>query len=276
MAYFEVSGKGAKTGKPWKARTFFAADEERARRMAEAAGMIADQVERLPEEPPSERQRWYAGELGINIPPGATMAEVSDLIDYCKENDEPADDETRAFAQRYGVIFTKYMGRKCLYQRIWNSHEVSSVPWFVFCLYKDLLPRHASQAATDPDHPAIKEIADRVLSEPSVVHSISRYRGEDLAFFGERTRQDGHIVQGGSNRTIAYKRVGELLRRKDELQMTVSREERLAGLSSGSSCFSPSVAGRSASGLATTPKGCLSTLLLMAGAASAILALACL
>lgn len=239
--------------------------------MAEAAGMTVEKVEKLPEEPPSDRQLAYASHLGVTIPPGATMAEVSDLIDYHKENDEPAEEELRALARNYGVVFTKYMGRKTLHQRIWNSPEAPGVAWFVFCLYKDLLPKRAPQVATGPDHPAIKEITDQVLADKQVVESLSRYRGADLSFFGQRTRRDGIVEQGGSNRTIAYERVSQLLRSKTELQMDHSLWRSSSGptVPPPSSLFPHSTS----KGKAPTPHGCMSTVLLMATAVSVFVAL---
>jgi hypothetical protein len=239
--------------------------------MAEDAGMVIEKVERLPEDPPSDRQLWYAKELGIPIPPDATMAEVSNLIDYYKDHDEPADDELRNFGRKYGIIFTQYMGRKNLHQHIWNCSEVQNIAWFVYCLYKDLLPKRAPQVATGPDHPVIQEIADLVRSDKQVVDSILRYSGADLAFFGQRTRMDGVVEQGGSNRTIAYERVSQLLRSKTELQMDHSLWRTSSSGSSLSS--SPSLSYPVNKSKAPTPKGCMSTLLLMFAAVLIVVSL---
>jgi hypothetical protein len=254
MPRFQVSGRGKKTDREWKPRIYNARNEADARSKADDDGMIADVIERLPEEPPTERQLAYAKDLGISIPTEATKSEVSDLISFKVDDDEVADSDIRGLASKFEVEFTNYTGEKELYNRIWHCLEVSRthnrVDWFTYCLYRDIAPKHVTLISDGPDNAAIKEIASNVLSDQSVLDSIQRYNGSDLIFFGERTNRKGYLENGGSNRTIAYKRISELLRGHPALNLPPKAESQ------------SSTGKKSASGTKKTaaPQGCMVTL----------------
>lgn len=229
MPKFLVSGVGQDTGRK-RQRTLEAKDEVHARALAEADGTIVDSVERLPDEPATERQLAYAKDLGISVPVGATKEEVSDQLDVHLENDKPADARHLGFADRYGVRYTQYSGKKALYNRI---HATLSAPgreqeltaWFVYRVYRELVEGREHVSIDGPDHPVIQGITAQLVQDESVLKSIRRYRGSELIWFGEWTAPDGAVHTGGSNKTIAYKRAAILLRDKagSEVRPTPSR-----------------------------------------------------
>lgn len=228
MPKFLVIGVGQGTRRK-RQRTFEAKDEAHARALAEADGTIVDSAERLPDDPPTEKQLAYAKDLGISVPPDATKDEVSDLLDVHLENDKPADARLLKFADRYDVRFTQYSGKKELHNRIHASlsaagREQELTAWFVYRVYRELVQGRDQVSIDGPDHPVIQDVTAQLVQDDSVLKSIRRYRGSDLIWFGEWTAPNGGVHTGGSNKTIAYKRAAVLLREKvsSELRPTPS------------------------------------------------------
>jgi hypothetical protein len=168
-------------------------------------------------ERPTERQLAYAQDLGIPIPADVTKQELSDLIDVRLQKDEPAAPHFQAFAKRFGVAFTQYVGKKGLFDRLFAylvrpGREEDLTAWFVFRVYRELVKGRGDTNIKGPDDKVVRDIARLLLQEQSVVQSIRRYQGRDLVWFGEWTSPDGTVHYGASNQTIAYKRASSLLR----------------------------------------------------------------
>jgi hypothetical protein len=175
-------------------------------------------------EPPTERQLTYARDLGISMPDGVTKHEVSDLIEARVEDDKPAASEFQAFAKRFGVPFTQYIGKKSLFDRLFThltrpGREEDMTAWFVFRVYRDLVRGRADTSIKGPDDPPIREIARLLIEDQSVLQSIRRYQGRDLVWFGQRTSPDGEVQYGASSQTVAYKRASSLLREKGSVDV---------------------------------------------------------
>ncbi len=227
MAYFEVDGASQKTGKPIKTKVVESMDESRARAYAESRGMTVISVTRTPELPPSEKQIAYAKDLGISVPRDANLKEVRDLISNAVDDDEPADEELMALADKLDIVFTKYSGVKLLHAQIWRelSHSAKTkAAWFTYCLYRDLLPKRSVPVATSYEHPIMQAISEKALQDPSLAESIDRYEGENLSFFGQRTSKNGKLQAGGSIRTKAYKTVSNFLRADPMLGLSAASE----------------------------------------------------
>lgn len=184
-----------------------------------ASRSSVDSVVQAPSELPTERQIAYARDLGISVSAGATKEEVSDLIDARFQKDKPAALHFQAFAKRHGVLFTQYTGKKSLFDRLFArlcrlGREEDMTAWFVFRVYRELVGGKSDVTIKDPDAEVIREIARQLVQDEAVVKSIRRYQGRDLVWFGEWTSPDGTVHNGGSNKTIAYKRASSLLREK--------------------------------------------------------------
>lgn len=177
-----------------------------------------DSIVQAPFEP-TERQLAYAKDIGISLPAGASKEEVSDLIDARLQKDKPAAPHVQAFAKQHGVLFTQYTGKKSLFDRLFArlcrpGREEDMTAWFVFRVYRELVGGKPDVSIKDPGAEVIREIARHLVQEEAVVNSIRRYQGRDLVWFGEWTSPDGTVHNGGSNKTIAYKRSSSLLREK--------------------------------------------------------------
>lgn len=231
MPYFEITGTSTKTGRPIKPKTLQAFTEAKAQALAEEAGMTVESVTQLPEQEPTEKQIDYARDLGVSIPISCTRREISDLIDYALWDDEPADSELLALADRYEIEYTQYVGCGKLYDKIWNSPAVIGTKiaaLFTYCLYRDLLPKRITPVATTPEHPSIQEIASKVVLDPKLMESIYRYKGNSLAFFGQKTLKNGDLIEGGSNRTKAYKEISAYLRQDPTFGIPFTTEKKSA------------------------------------------------
>jgi hypothetical protein len=214
---FQVTGTGRDTRRKRK-RVYDVANEDAARRNADVDGLDVLEVAELPPEPPTESQLAYARDLGINIPAGVSREEISDLIGVRTENDKPASADLLALATGYGAKVTRYTGKKVAFQRIFE--QLTTTPdrqqdlagWFAYRVYRELVHGAPGSAISSPNDDAIQTIARQLASQPDVIQSIRRYEGRDLVWFGQWTSPGGTLHEGGSNRTIAYKKAAELLR----------------------------------------------------------------
>ncbi|HXK29887.1 MAG TPA: hypothetical protein VJ646_16705 [Candidatus Binatia bacterium] len=218
MPTFRVTGRGRDTGRK-RQQQYVAADEARAKDLAEAEGTSVESIERLPDAPPTERQLAYAKDLGISVPVDASIEDVSDLIDARLHGDKPAEARHQAIAKRYGVIFTRYTGKKALFDRLMAKLiepglEQDLVAWFIYRVYRELVGGKTDARIQSPDEPTIQEIARQLACDEAALKSIRRYQGRDLIWFGQWTAPDGVVHEGGSNQTIAYKRASSMLRDK--------------------------------------------------------------
>lgn len=169
--------------------------------------------------PPSERQLAFAKDLGIDILPDATSEEVSDLISARLEKDKPANERHRSIARLFGVRFTRFTGKRQLFERIFNAvkrptHENDLAAWFTYRVYRHLVRGDDNVPIEGPDHSTIKEIAVQLVADPAAFSSIRRYTAQDLHWFGQWTAPDGTLYTGGSKRTTAYEKAAALLKEK--------------------------------------------------------------
>jgi hypothetical protein len=79
---------------------------------ADAGGL--EPVSGYGSERPTEGQIKAAWEHNIDFPGDATKDELSDLISLNTWHDKQASPELQAIAKRYGVIATRYSGKKMI------------------------------------------------------------------------------------------------------------------------------------------------------------------
>ncbi len=213
MPKYELLGKIIEVGEKIS-KTYIATCENEARALAENDGIAIENIRCIPEDPPSVRQITFARDLGIILPEGASKVEVTDLISLKVDNDKPSSELHQSFAKKFGVNFTQYIGKKALFDKIHCSLSASGkekelVSWFTFRVYRELVKSQNDVSIDSPDHPVIQNISSELYIDSSILKSIRRYEGRELIWFGE---YKGY--KGGSNQTIAYKRVASMLRDK--------------------------------------------------------------
>ena len=221
MPSYEVRGRNKRTNRAIE-RAYSAHDESEARAIAESNGIAVESVRIRQDAPPTEAQLSYAKDLGIVVPDDATKSDVSDMISCRVDHDKPATERHKSFARMYNVEYTEYVGKKKLFNMIFTalqhpSRTIDMVSWFVYRVYRELVNGADDAPIKRPENPIIKEIAQNMANDSSVVKSIRRYEGSDLVWFGEWTAPSGLFCTGGSNNTIAYKHASSLLREKLKL-----------------------------------------------------------
>ena len=218
MPIYEVKGKGKDTERKRK-RTYSAANEFEATRLAEIDGTLVDEIIEIPPEPPTERQLNYAKNLSISIPANATKDDVSDLISLEVDRDKPATERHKKFGEAYGIEFTDYIGKKALFNKIQATlitpgREKELLSWFTFRVYRELTSAADDSPIKGPDDPTINEITEELAFDEKIIKSVRRYKGNELIWFGEWTSPDGYVHTGGSNRTLAYRQVSKMLKQR--------------------------------------------------------------
>lgn len=216
MPMFQVRGTGRNSGRSRK-KLYQANNEVQARSLAKADDMIVREVVELPPPLPTVGQLAKAAELRIAIPGGISSEELSSLIGLTTWRDKLADRALRDLAAGYDVAVNDYSGKKYLFTQIFQQlsapgREHDLVAWFSYRVYRELVNGAAGMPITGPHDPHIQKVASRLVSEHSVVQSIRRYSGDSLVWFGRYTTPSGVVLEGGSNRTTAYRSVAALVR----------------------------------------------------------------
>ncbi len=250
---FEIQGKGENTGRKRK-RVYFALNEVQARQLAENDGTSIDKIVKLPPEPPTDRQLEYAKILGLSIPLNATKKDLTDLISLKVERDRPSTKRHRAFAKKYGIHTTDFIGKKSLFDRIQEAlrvpgREKELLAWFTFRVYRSLVNGASNAPVEHPDDPIIEEIVKQLVTDKKTVASVRRYEGRELIWFGEWTSPDGCIHAGASNHTIAYKQISLMLKERVGIPIKSPQKPYSSGLKRNLN-----------KRVASDPKGCLSVI----------------
>lgn len=163
---------------------------------------------------PTDKQLAYAKDLGIPVPEWASKSDVSLLITrLVEEKDFSAPNvQLVEFANAKNVVFSGCAGKKYLYNTIFNNlSDYDKVAFFAFSLYRWLSDDRHGNLETSPLKKMFYDFAKDVIQDDAFMNSLKRYRGADLRLFGEVTIPSGQIVEGGSTRTIAYKKTADFL-----------------------------------------------------------------
>lgn len=165
----------------------------------------------------TERQLAYARDLGVQVPDGASKATVSSLISAANGYDKPARHGLLDAARSYGVVTHPAMGKREVFAAIHSKlagpdHDVDMASWFAFRVYRNLVHGSDDAAIDHPGDPKLIAVAHELAAQPSVMRSIRRYESRDVIWFGTWTSPNGALLQGGSNKTVAYKTAAGLLR----------------------------------------------------------------
>ncbi|MCI5056127.1 MAG: hypothetical protein MRY83_08465, partial [Flavobacteriales bacterium] len=171
------------------------------------------EIVEIEHDKPSSEQLKYAESLNIKIPPNATKVDVSCLISRVIDNDNKEPNrELIDFAEENGLFFSRYIGKKALYNLIYhNLSEIDKIAFFVFSVYRYLSGDRMSNLRKHPNKNRFYEIAHLIQDKDQIKKSILRYEGQDLRFFGVITLSNGNEIYGGSIGTYGYKFVADII-----------------------------------------------------------------
>jgi hypothetical protein len=224
---YEVRGVFSQTKR--KRRTIIHAKSSRqATLKATEQGFIEPiEIVEIPHESPTERQITYAIDLGIHIPQDASKEDVSALLSRKLDYDSEPNPGLLEFADERGLFFSKYIGKKILYNKIFRELDIRDrIAFFAFSIYRYLSDDRHANLDTSPFNDKFYLFADQVVTEESFIKSLNRYEGKDLRYFGKaQILEDGYIIEtyGGSVNTIAYKKTVKFLNEEFILPETRTR-----------------------------------------------------
>ncbi len=120
----------------------------------------------------------YASDLGVRVPPDATMREVSDLISQHTDSDVDPLEEQLAWATFFQVEHTRYIGRRALQQSMRATlsrpaREPDLVRWFAFCV-GSWLEHTLTPELTGPGDPRLQRVWAALLADDAALSSVRR------------------------------------------------------------------------------------------------------
>lgn len=156
---------------------------------------------------PTEKQISLATNLGYQITSDMTALDVSALISKKIDKDSyPPKYELMVFADNHDIVYSTFMGKKTLYNVIFNGlSDLDRYAFFIFCVYRYLSDDREANLDKSPHKQIFYSFANYCAANPKMEQSlIENYAGEDLRFFG--TLSNGtNKYYGGSTQTSIYK-----------------------------------------------------------------------
>ena len=170
---------------------------------------VPEDIIALPHDLPTEAQLSYAKNLGIKVNTNDTKEDLIVLIDKKLSYDSEPRQELIDYANGIGLFFSLYIGKKGLYNLIYNlSKSEDKYAFFVFSVYRHLSNDRRSNLSLHPHKAIIYRIARGAIANEKIRRSMDRYAGKDLRFFGSLI-VNNQIYEGGSENTYAYKFTSE-------------------------------------------------------------------
>ena len=211
---YEITGKHKNTNRK-KVVTINAKTEDLAKQKAleEFDLILPLQIVLIPHRKPTESQLNYARNLKIEIPCGATLEDVSCLISKCIDHDKDPNPGLIEFADGQNLLFSNYIGKKVLYDLIYEHLTgLDKTAFFIFSIYRWLSEDRQANLDTHPEKETFYLFAEQVKSDEPFQKSMQRYGGSDLRFFNEIHFSNGGVITGGSDKTLAYKKASAFLK----------------------------------------------------------------
>ena len=180
-ASFIVQGINPATGRKNK-RTYDAADEADAINKAKAAGLEPPfDVEMLPAREPSEAQMTYAKNLGISIPEGACMVDVSALLTRTENDDvEEAEPAVLQFLAARGWRGSSLIGYNAMLETVNFVVEDprEQLALYAYYIYQVEHRYGLLNLDKDPRKHIYFDFADYALNNPKILEHYKRWRND--------------------------------------------------------------------------------------------------
>lgn len=155
-------------------------------------------------EPATDTQIAYARRLGIKFPQNVSKHDISALICRKVDCDSAPNPSLIEYAYDKGLLFSKYIGKKALYNKIFHELGLEDkVAFFCLYVYNNELGGSDFNLNNSKYKDYFYEFAKKNRSNKSFISSMNRYDGRSLSSRG---------AYGGSKETIAYKSVLSFLK----------------------------------------------------------------
>lgn len=224
MKQFQINALFVKTNRQRKLILNAKCEMEVVSKLVEMGYREPFEILELPPEPATEAQLKYANNLNINVPNNVSKDDLSVLIQKKLDFDSDPNPELIDFANEIGMDFSKYIGKKSLYNLIFNKLELKDkIAFFIFCIYRWLSDDRKGNLAKHPYKLVFYEFSNIMISNERFIKSMNNYSGSDLRFFGVLKFDNGRETYGGSQNTIAYKYCIEFLTVRFDINKTKTR-----------------------------------------------------
>ena len=155
--------------------------------------------------PPTDRQVEACIEHNTQIPDDVCQYDLSAIISKEVDYDTNPNPELVHFATAKGLKFSYYIGKKALYNYIWDSLQgEDKIAFFAFAIYRFVSDDRQANLDKSQHRDVFYQFAKTKLEDVSFIRSMEKYKGENLRYFG-KISVDGIQMTGGSKNTIAYK-----------------------------------------------------------------------
>ena len=160
---------------------------------------------------PSLRQLAAAARFGINVTSEMDAQDVSDLLSrQLRQDPKEPNPGLIEFARNRGIHFANGIGKKALYNRIWEQlPQYDKFAFFSFCVYRYLSDdRNIADMDKSPHKESFYKFADRCMKFARYTECLEDFEGEELRCFGELIINKGEssedFVGGGDTDSDLY------------------------------------------------------------------------
>ena len=165
--------------------------------------------------PPTEKQLALCKQHGIILSDNDTSEDASELLSSYFEHDTKApSDGLKEFATNHKIIFSSYIGKKRLYDKVfYKLNTENKIAFFIFSIYRYITDDRKSNLDIHPHKNIFYEFAQDQLNNDTFIQSLKTYKGRDLRFFGKISFSDDPNKNfiGGNIKTYAFKIAHEYL-----------------------------------------------------------------
>ena len=162
-------------------------------------------------EMPSHRQLAAAARYGIAVTPEMDAQDVSDLLSrHLRQDPKEPNPGLIEFARNRGLRFANGIGKKALYNRIWEQlPRYDKFAFFSFCVYRYLSEdRNIANMDKSPHKESFYKFADRCMKFSRYAECLEDFEGEELRCFGELIINKGEsseeFIGGGDTDSDLY------------------------------------------------------------------------
>lgn len=169
-------------------------------------GFIGDvEVTQIPFPEATEAQKNACRIHNEILYPDMCKYDYSYYISRLEDNDSIPNPDLIYFATNHKIKFSYYIGKKALYNRIYEQLDLKDkIAFFAFCVYRFNSIDRNGNLDKSIHKDAFYELAKNKINNKTFITSIKRYKGEQLRFFG-KIQVNGYETTGGSKTTSAYK-----------------------------------------------------------------------
>lgn len=156
-------------------------------------------------EMPTRRQLAAAARYCITVTSEMDAQDVSDLLSrHLRQDPKEPNQGLIEFALNRGIHFANGIGKKALYNRIWEQlPRYDKFAFFSFCVYRYLSDdRNIADMDKSPYKESFYRFADRCMKFTRYTECLEDFEGEGLRCFGEliiNKGEDSEDFVGGGN-----------------------------------------------------------------------------